>query len=81
MSSTPKVASLKKVHIRICTGPIASHGGFFRCIYIIPQRRFLLFFWKTIWNCPYCQNYQKVEQWVRETFPNAVVSNGGWREF
>ena len=76
-----KVISTKRVHIRICTGNMKNHYGWARPVYVIPQRRVFLFFWRSIWDCPYCQDYQKVEDWVRKSYPNAVVTSGGWREF
>lgn len=75
------VISTKKLHIRICTGNMKNHGGYFRPVYVMPQMRVFLFFWRTMWDCPYCQDARKVEEWVRKSYPNAVITHGGWREF
>ena len=80
MTDRIEVVSRKKVHIRICTGNCKNHGGWDRPVYVYPQIRVCLFFWRTLWDCPCCQNEKNVERWVKEAYPNAILHRGGWRD-
>lgn len=70
-------------HFRVATGCSKHHAGWGRPIYVRPQMRVCLFFWRDIWpEYRLFHDSWQVEKWLHKTYGNDIVMHKSvWRDF